>query len=178
MTVPGWFQRALKAEFDGRYRVRWSPRRNCFQVEQKHARAKLANSPVNPLDDEAIRRNDGYYLVMEIAPGDRVPCPKCGATTHIPVMQLKEAKCGRCNKAFLASHWPLSDALLTHLRTYDPDRGGIDRAFQGTDRGEELREYRRRRQLRNHTEEVWKDGFNHVFDIQSVGYTGKESMHP
>lgn len=176
MHVPDWFHRQLAAEFDGRLRIRWSPRRLAYLVEAKHARATQANAPVDPLDDEGIRRKDGYYLVMEVAPGDRLPCPRCRATVKIPILRQAEAKCPSCQKTWRASYWPLSESLLTHLRWSDPDRGGVDRVFTQTDADSERLVQARRRRLRNATEDVWKDAFPQVFDIPSVGYTGRERM--
>ena len=60
----------LDREFRGRLRLRWSNRKQEFQLEQKVRRA-LAEGPVkDSQDDDGIRRRDGYLYVLQEHPGD------------------------------------------------------------------------------------------------------------
>lgn len=176
LSMPSWFQAQLQAEFDNQLRLRWSTARKTWQVERKTRRAIQPKRPVDSLNDEAIRYLDGYNLVMEIAPGDRVRCPRCSRTTHVPVMQMKEAVCEHCRRSFRAVYWPLSESLLAYLRFSDPDRGGIERVFADVDAWEVAREQQMRRQRHHQTEAIWKDMRRQAFEIAGVGYTGKERM--
>lgn len=176
MTIPGWFEEELHRESDGRYRVRWSPKRSRFQVEEKVARKVLPRRPIESIDDDAIRATDGYALVMEVCPGDRTQCPRCGRSTHVTKLRVATSRCEWCQKEFRAFFWPLSDSLLQHLRYINPDRGGWERVMPQVDQSESRREAAMRRARHNATEAIWKEDFNRAFDIQSVGYTGRERM--
>jgi len=174
MRVPGWFDRQLAVEFDRQLRLRWSAARQAFQVERKIRRSTFA--PRFTRDDDAVRIADGYDLLMEVAGGDRLPCPRCSATVKLPVQEMREAKCGRCRRTFRAVYWPLNDSLLQYLRYVDPVRGGIERVFAEVEGAELERERARRREMRNYGEAVWKDDYNRLVGIPSVGYTGRERM--
>lgn len=177
MTIPGWFARQLAVESDDRLRVRWSGKNQRFCLEAKVGRPTTVSRPIDAEDDVAIRQRDGYELVMEVAPGTRSPCPRCHTWTRLPVRRVAEAKCERCGFTFRAFFWPLDESLLQHLRYIDPDRGGVERVFAEADRGETLRDARLRRQRRNDTEAIWKEDYNRLVGIPSVGYTGKERFH-
>lgn len=174
MRVPGWFAKQLDAEFDRQIRVRWSDTARAFQVERRIRRSSFAPHGVKPGDDEAIRIVDGFDLVCEVAGGDRLPCPRCGRTVSLPVREMREAKCPACGRVFRAVYWPLGDALLQHLRYIDPVRGGIERVFEDADKANFQLERMRRRDLWNHGESVWKEDYNRLVGIPSVGYTGRE----
>jgi hypothetical protein len=111
-----------------------------------------------------------------VEPGDRKPCPRCRRVTHIPTLRFVEAECEHCAHRFRAVYFPLGEWLLEHLRRTDPYRGGHERQFAELEAADVAREKARKRQLAHHTEAVWKDAFTQVFDIPSVGYTGKEAM--
>lgn len=135
MTAPRWFLDALDRDFGGRLRLRWSPSRGEWHIEQRTGRGKILPRYVSERDDELIRARDGYDFVMAIRPGDRMPCPVDGATMKVPVMEFREALCPTCRRAgrdgrFRASFWPLSESLLTHLRRIDPERDGLQRMLR------------------------------------------------
>ena len=176
MEIPGWFAEELHSQSGGRYRVRWSPKRLRFQLEEKVGRAVLPRRPLDSTDDDAVRATDGYGLVMEICPGDRTRCPRCARWTKVTTLRVGTSKCEKCNKEFRAFFWPLSHSLLQHLRYINPDTGGHERIFPQVDASEARRDAKMRRDRHNHTETVWKDGFTQAFGIQSVGYTGRERM--
>ncbi len=120
--APEHFVRRLAQEFPAN-RLRWSAKLEVWQLEQKIERGHIATMRVSPLDDDAIRAQDGYRLVLSISPGDRMKCPNhCGATLKVPIMEFGEAVCKSCKSkgvaphAWAASYWELSDHLLEHLR--------------------------------------------------------------
>lgn len=178
MHVPDWFAQQLAVESDSRLRVRWSQRSHRFCVEVKAGRAIIPSRPISPDDDEAIRARDGFNLILEIAPGDRTECPGCSRITRIPIRKVAEAKCEWCGKVFRACFFPLNEDLLLYLRYIDPDRGGIERVFRDMDAGQAQFEARRRRERHNRTEDLWKDHWNQVVGIPSVGYAGRGAALP
>lgn len=189
MHIPESFHEQLRAEFGGQLRARWSRAKGRVVIERKSARGRedslLPPMPsLSRVGDPAKRRylalrfeerleqaRTGFYPVMEIAPGDRVACPWCDRSTHIPVCQWHTARCEWCHKEFNAMYWPLGAGVLERLRWSDPDRGGFERAVADTDAAGEAKERQARRALSNETEAIWKDAFPHVFEIPSVGWT-------
>ena len=174
MQIPEWFERALSAQFDNRLRIRWSREKHQFLIEQKVGRRKLPRKQISPFDDAAIQWTDGYEFVLGVTPGDRAQCPHCGKDSHVPVMRMKFAKCEHCVKDFRACYWPLGDGLLGWLRYTDPYRGGLDRLLADVESADKDREQNHGKQYRNYREDVIRDSFNKIFEIQSVGYTGRE----
>lgn len=138
--VPDEWRTRFQEEFPD-YRVRWSLRRSQWQIEQRAGRGALPPLRVDAHDDSLIRAADGYWLVMEFQPGDRMACPgvlsiqpreECGALVKVPHRQSKEAICPQCRKMGrdgknIAAYWPFDEVLLDHLRYSDPLRGGIVR---------------------------------------------------
>lgn len=134
MYIPDEFQRELDDTFHGRYRLRWSDKRHEFHLEQKVATGQVMEPP--PIDpespdhfdtysDEWIRARDGYFYVMTIRNGDRMPCPVCGLIVKVPVMETREGHCESCKAhgrdgRYLAAYYPLNHILIQHLRDIDP----------------------------------------------------------
>lgn len=123
--VPDSFQDRLKREFDGRYRIRWSPSTRQFHLEQK-VEVGLADPPfsVDEGDDSLVRARDGYVLVMALQPSERMPCPRCGHTLPVPIQETAETSCEPCQmKGFdgrwAAAYFPFNDSLIQHLRRID-----------------------------------------------------------
>ena len=141
--VPDEWRARFEAEFP-EYRIRWSLRRGSWQIEQRAGRGALPPLRIDPHDDSLIRAADGYWLVMEFQPGDRMPCPgilsirprrTCGAIVKVPYRESREAVCPECRKRDrdgknIAAYWPFDEILLEHLRYSDPLRGGIQRQRQ------------------------------------------------
>jgi hypothetical protein len=189
---PRWFVEAVEREFGGRLRVRWSPTRRAWQIEQKVERAKanlpdfwmqryytLSEGRRRDLDDRLTRARDGYVFVLEVTPGTRMPCPVCHLELRVPVMELAEVRCTYCQAAgrdvtVRAGYWPLGESLLDQLRKMDPHTGAIARAVKAADGANAAREASRTRDLSNTNEAILKDHFTQLFQIPSVGYTGRE----
>lgn len=139
-TVPDSWREAFLSEFPD-YRVRWSLAKGSWHVEQRCGRGALPPFRIDPFDDSLIRARDGYWLVMEFQPGNRMPCPaittryplqRCGWTLSIERGRSKEAVCAWCRRQgrdgrTMAAYWPFDETLLEHLRYSDPLRGGISR---------------------------------------------------
>lgn len=174
MQIPEWFARELRAQFNNRLRIRWSRQAQQFLVEQKIGRRRQPHEKISPFDDEAIRFTDGYDFVLGVTPGDRAQCPKCHQDSHVPVMRMKFAKCEHCGKDFRACHWPLGEGLLQWLRFTDPYRDGVDRIAADLDATDRARERAQVTHHRDQRADIIRDNFTRLFDIQSVGYTGRE----
>lgn len=176
-TVPQDFAREFFREFPD-YRIRWSFKKQCWLIEQKCGRAALPTFRIDPDDDRLIRMRDGYWLVMEIQPGDRMACPTCGYDMKVAHEKWAESKCALCEKngrdgRSMAGYFPFSSRLLEHIRMTDPLRGGLERMRKAQDLENRRREESQVRATSNIVEAGAKADFNHIFDIQSVGYTGK-----
>lgn len=89
--------------------------------------------------------------------------------------KFKTSRCGHCNKEHKAFFWHLGESLLEHMRKVNPLTGGIDRVFQEVDKKTLNRNITNRRDGRNYREDVGKDTFNYVHEIQSVGFTGRSN---
>ena len=175
MIPPKEFEKRLREDFDGRLRLRWSLGKRAWMIEQKF-RPVVVRQKVDERDDAAIRTRDGYTLVATIAPGDRIPCVRCGRTLKIPSMTFKETVC-QCGVSTTLCYWPLGESLLDYLKKYDPYRDGIHRLERELLDYEAKRAKQERRDQVNLAEDVASDTITQWFGIQSVGYTGKEFTH-
>jgi hypothetical protein len=177
-SVPEWFREKLHSQSSGRLRIRWSPKREAWQIEQKISR------PIPPYrfdfyDDSYIRFKDGYNFLMEVQPGDRMPCPTCGLTVKIKAFVNMESTCTNCRSKgrdgrVPGCYYPLGEALLEHLRKGSPENGGIERIVKESDEHNRKLMKSKRQDSMNEIEAATKDNFTRLFEIQSVGYTGKE----
>lgn len=134
------FNAALEREFQGRLRARWSAQSREYHIEQKVGRGLFAPPRRNEdtEGDRWIRARDGYELVMRIRLGDRMPCPKCGLTLKVPVLQIRETVCGHCQSKkrdgrMFAAYFPLGRLLIEHLYTIDPHRDAHKRQLAEAD---------------------------------------------
>src|SRR3990167_2836785 len=138
MNVPEQFAQELDNTFHGRFRLRWSDSRSEWQLEQKVAIAKAIPPPVDDsgnwdtYDDNFIRARDGYFYVMSFTVGDRMPCPLCGLSVAVPIMETRESVCEHCrfqgrDGRYKAAFYPLNHVLIEHLRYIDPLTDGIER---------------------------------------------------
>lgn len=180
MQPPSDFVRRLDKLTGGRLRIRWSHKESEWHLEEKVGRAALPPIRVDEGRDDLIRARDGYRLVMIIRPGDRMPCPRCGATLKVPVLRVGEVVCRDCSAkrnrqvAFVASYWPLDgESLFDHLRKIDPLTGGIERMMADIAANNARLKAAEERDLKNYGEAVLRDGFTQIAQIPSVGYTGK-----
>jgi hypothetical protein len=172
--------RVLRAEFDGRYRIRWSILDRCWQIEQKVARGIQPTRPYAEVDDHYIRFKDGYALAMRVQPNPRMACPaviskrplrRCGCPINVPILRTGDAICPACGKHTPAAYFPLGDALLQQLRYGDPSHGGYDRTLPLIRDMEQRREAAMTKAHSNANEDIAKDTFNQWVGIPSWGYT-------
>lgn len=186
MTVPKWFSDQLARDHGGILRIRWSNRNHRFLVEEKLAPGQLIEPPQRPdgtwdtENDEWIRVRDGYARVMEITPGTLTRCPGgCGLELRVPFHKIAEVRCARCKSwgldgRYVLGFFPLNEDLLSRLRRLNPVHGQIREFVRELDAQNARLIAQRDREFSNHTEAMGKEFFPQMFEIQSVGYTGKE----
>jgi hypothetical protein len=133
-TVPSEFQRELDNVFHGRFRIRWSQKKEEFQLEQKVGTGQvLLPPPVDPdapshfdtYSDEWVRARDGYFFIMSLRNGDRMPCPVCGLEVPVPIMETTESICEHCrikgrDGKYRAAFYPFNHILIQHIMDIDP----------------------------------------------------------
>ena len=178
--APAHFVKQLEQAFEGRLRIRWSHSTHEFQIEQRVARG-LINFPMALNDDEQIRLRDGYFYVMSIRSGDRMPCPRCRYQLVVPVHEIKELSCERCKVAGLehrvsAGFFPLDDTLITYLKAMDPLRGASRELRAKVDAHNERYTKAQRQAVLDRTYAAGADNFNRIAGIPNVGYTGPTPM--
>ena len=180
MHIPQSFRDRLQTDFDGRFRIRWSDARGEFHIEQKLAPAQILEPPLrsdgtwDTYNDDYIRSRDGYGYVMSVRQGDRMPCMRCRSTIKVPIRETREAVCHLCNKRHKAAFYPLDDLLLLHLRWIDPVHGGISRVRKYVNERNAQHDRTRNNDAYREIDAATSDNFGRLFDIQQVGYTGRE----
>ena len=135
------FNKRLDEVFGGRLRLRWSGPKGEWHLEQKMGRG-VFDPPTRQHDAESDRRQrarDGYDFVMAIRPGDRMPCPTCGQTLRVPIMETAEVSCGLCigknrDMRLFAAYFPLGETLIDYLRRIDPLSDGVRRQAADIDK--------------------------------------------
>lgn len=178
--APQEFVDRLTTAFEGRLRIRWSNAANEFQIEQRVARP-LINFPAAMTDDEAIRLKDGYFYVMSIRNGDRMPCPRCSFELKVPIRETRELSCPRCQAKGLehrvaAGFFPLDDTLIAHLQSIDPMRG-VSRELRNKIDAHNTEHTNKQRQ--GVLDKAWAagaDDFNKIAGIPQFGHVGP--IHP
>lgn len=174
MQLPEWFEEELARDSGGRFRVRWSPGRSRWQVEERIGRQKRKRAMTwikSNLQDEAIREQEGYRLLFELTPGSKTRCPRCTADLKLtPALRPRTTKCQACKKEWKFCFMPAWGDVLVHLRYIQPERGGYERVGPEADANEVQRAQGMRRERHNHTEAIWKEDFTQNFEIDSVGY--------
>ena len=180
MHIPINFEKQLNREFQNRFRIRWSKKREEFQIEQKISLSQVLEPPLlsngtwDSWDDDYIRSRDGYWYVMSVRQGDRMPCQKCRTTMKVPILKTAESICPSCNKRHRAAFYPLDDLLIRHLKWIDPLTDGPKRVTRMALRKNRKAQLSRENTAYGEVESAASHNFNRLFDIQSVGYTGKE----
>lgn len=180
MQPPKTFVDKLRREFPDLH-IRWSRKTHTWHVEQQVGRGCLAPFRMNDADDRYIRAQLGRWLVCQVTPGDRIPCPECFLPLSVPHLRFKEVKCENCIRQgrdgrVTAGYFPLGTALLEHLRETDPRRDAIAKMAAKADKANALLMEAQARERHNEIEAITLDCFNEMFAIQSVGYSGKEKM--
>lgn len=139
-TVPADWRAAFLAEFPD-YRIRWSLKTRSWHLEQRCGSNTLAPFRIDPFDDSLIRAADGYWLVMVLQPGNRMPCPSivarhprqlCGWTVSVPTRVTAEAICTNCRShgrdgRFMAAYYPFDETLLDWMRQTNPLNHGVQK---------------------------------------------------
>lgn len=183
-TAPSEFTRQLAREYPN-YRLRWSPVRHRWQLEEKVGRG-IADFPLDALHDSTVERRknsyddlirvkDGYMLWVEVAPGTTTPCPTCGGDMKAVPYEFTQVKCPVCGDKVATGFFPLNESLLDVLRMTDPNRGGFDRFSTAKLRAQnELRQNRLNAANFREARALGVDDAR--VDIPKRGYTGKESM--
>lgn len=173
------FENRLHQRFDGRVRLRWSNRLGEWHLEYKIAPGKVLGYPLDSQNDHAIRARDGYAFIMAVRTGDRMPCPECGFTLHVPLFKTAEVTCTYCTSRGRDGRWPAAyyplegDALLTHLSHLDPLRGyNLDVAKRVDDANQRLLA-QQEREFEVYSEAAVKDHFYDLAGIPRVSMGGK-----
>lgn len=183
MEAPQRFTERLHSLFEGRLRIRWSSKRHEWHLEYKVAPGRILNFPTQSNDDAMIRARDGYAFIIAVRTGDRMPCPRCGCTMAVPMFELAETKCDYCvlqgrDGRYPASYFPLDgDMLLNYLTRLDPQRTWRDGLAKKTDENNRRMELTRERAWENQVNAQAREHATELFNIQSVGYTGKEKSY-
>jgi hypothetical protein len=192
-SVPDSVATRIKNEFDGRIRVRYSTKRRAFQVEAKTSRAlsdiKFPNhfngaqikKVMDVFHDDIERHKDGYSLVLEVQPGDRMPCPVCSSTLKVPHLKTAEIRCdycivasgGRKDGRVTAGYWPIdSEAFMDRLRYLDPSRS-YRKGAKGVDAANAERQAIEEKDAMNLIGSVNRDEYRNFAGILQTGTTTK-----
>lgn len=179
MNIPSEFVSRLKSEFPN-LRIRFSTKRQAFQIEQQVGRGCLPPLRIDPYDDDLIRAKDGYWKVCEVNLGTSMPCPECGQTLKVPELKFKEVRCEYCvanrrDGRIICGYFPLGEALFEYLRRMDPLRGGIERNAATVDAHNKRLMDARAKEVAN-TVETIKDDYGFISGIPMVGYTGNTKI--
>lgn len=189
MDAPSSFTKALAREFP-KFRIRWSPLRYRWQLEEKAGRG-IADFPVDPdfaastertrlAWDDLIRVKDGYVLYVEVAPGTTTPCPTCRSDMKAVPFEFVQVRCKVCmaegrHGGVVTGYFPLGETLLDVLRSNDPNRGGYERNDPQKVRA--FNERRTEMSFAAKMREARACGVDDArFQIPKRGYSGKESM--
>lgn len=145
--------------FSGRFRLRWSDKQQEYHVEQKlsvgnpnlipptYQNPNTHGVEYDTYSDEWIRAKDGYFFVMAIRPGSKMPCPVCNMPVDVPQLMTAESSCPYCkvmgrDGRYVAAYYPLNHILIEHVKTLDPYTDGPIRQRQRI-RENQLRKYER-----------------------------------
>lgn len=184
------FERELEKAFNGRFRLRWSDKQQEYHLEQRVGVARELMPPVSEdgrhdtYDDDWIRARDGYFKIMTVRAGDRMPCPRCGFETKIPVMETRQVSCQLCaygkddpkRQRWIASYFPLNHTLIQHIKDIDPENDGPDRAkLRAKERREKYLKNLRSEAL-NEAEANLIDNRLQAFNVPMVGYGPKTAQ--
>lgn len=163
------FSEKLERVFGSEYRLRWSVREGAWHLEQFLGQRALRwnkNRPLDPWYDELVRARDGYTLAMSIRPGQRMPCPKCGATLAVPLREVREVRCTPCIRAgfdgkYKAAFFPLDELFLDYIKARTPSYSGTFVADEQQKLAEKANAYKDYQQERiiDHGRDALKDAF-------------------
>lgn len=180
--LPPGFEDRLDSLFDHRLRIRWSDKRGEWHIEYKVARGRVPNFRADRRDDNTIRAQDGYMLVIAVRTGDRMPCPKDGYEMKVPVNHMAETKCDYCvlqgrDGRYPAAYFDLeSDHLFTYLKKLDPIRNWRDGMAKQADAANARLLAARERDQMNKLEAITKENYKDIVNIPTFGYGGTKTF--
>jgi hypothetical protein len=158
--------------FGGRLRIRFSSQLNAWQVEQKVGRADGMPDRVVD-DDEKVRARDGYHFILTITTGTQFPCEKCHTTLHRPAFRSGYVTCPHCGRPHVVGYFPLSDSLIDHLKSLDPERRSLRDLARDIDQRNRDGESRIIQAKANQVVSGFDDDYRRIFQIPMTGYTGR-----
>jgi hypothetical protein len=178
MEAPSAFVQGLHSILGEDYRVRWSFASRDWHIEQRVGPRRAVDGVIANDADDHIRARDGYWLVMRVRDGDRMPCPDCQSTLRVPVRKIGEATCDWCRAQgktgrHTAAFWPLDDSLLMELKRTRPENAR--EIVKAADERNRLRVAALQRDVANSIETGTKEHWTKLVGIPSVGYTGRET---
>ncbi len=181
MNAPESFIEKLDTTFRGRLRIRWSPQRHAWLIEQKVKRGLFGGfKPTKRGWDESIDRyvqtRDGVIEIMEVRTGTLMDCPKCGHELKVPFMHTTAIRCGFCRLKGLtpsinAVYLPLNDTLIDYLKSIDPENPISESNIERMDRENNLIVELMEKDAMNAAEAGLLERFNRIAGIGQWGYT-------
>jgi hypothetical protein len=172
---PETFEDEMERRLGKDYRLRWSPRKETWQIEQKIARGHVSLPRKFQWTDDYIRLRDGYALVAEVSPKLVMKCLQCRAHLKVPELKWGEIKCESCRATknyntavYYVAYFPLCERLLQHLEKTSPLKGWewVKRMQIENARKKDLLD----RQLESHLDDAAMEVRNVVGEIPRVGY--------
>lgn len=182
------FEREFFKAFDGRFRIRWSDMKQEYHIEQKVRRGleiePAKNEKTGILDtysDEYIRARDGYFYVMAIRAGDKMPCPICGLTVPVPQLHTAESHCEYCkvmgrDGRYIAAYYPLNNVLIEHIKTLDPHTDGPVQSRKRIRAAQLKFEAEKQSKALDAADDMIKFNNNQVMNVPMTGY-GSQKTH-
>jgi hypothetical protein len=179
LDAPTQFINDLRRNFGERLRIRWSNARSAWLIEQRVGRRREAGVNISEDSDARVRARDGYWLLLEVRTGDRMPCPDCYSTLKVPVLDTGDVRCAYCHmrgKSGLhrAAYFPLNDILIQHLRRLDPEGTHLDEVVARMDADNEAMMLAMEADAVREGSAAAADHYNRLVGIPQWGYTGKE----
>jgi len=174
--APADFVARLRAILGEDYRVRWSLASQEWHIEQRVGPRRAIDGVIAADDDNHIRARDGYWLVLRVREGDRMPCPDCGVMLRVPVRELAHITCEWCRAQgrqgrHTAAFWPLDDSLLLELKRTRPENAR--ELVRAADERNRRRMASLERELRHNIEIGTKENWTRLVGIPTTGYTGR-----
>jgi hypothetical protein len=174
--TPDTFESELFHRLGRDYRLRWSPAKQMWSIEQKVDWTHEYPGWVSDWDDEAIRARDGFAMVCEVSPRPFLVCEGCGQKIPLPELTRAEVRCAFCKEKgekeyYVGAFFPLCEKLLQRLEYTSPRRGPQWKADMDI-HNRKLVTTAKQDQA-NHLESIMRNEGGRILGIPSVGYTGK-----
>jgi hypothetical protein len=181
MEAPRQFVEELERNFGKQLRIRWSNQRGAWLIEQRVGRRREPGVRISEDNDAQVRARDGYWLLMEIRPGDRMPCPKCGLTLRVPIMDTADVVCDYCRLRgrqgrHRAAYFPLNDILIQHLRRLDPHGTHLDEVIATMDAENERLVASMEAHATNEALADASERYNRIVGIPQFSFSGAKAL--